>query len=95
MYTYAIRVSRIDVQDLSRLREWWIDANAHSVFVATDGEESMPLENATVSIAGDTLTTDENGAVELLPDDYEGKQTVVASAEGYRSAAFRLSLIHI
>lgn len=92
LYTYAIRVSRIDVQDLSRLREWWIDANAHSVFVATDGEESMPLENATVSIAGDTLTTDENGAVELLPDDYEGKQTVVASAEGYRSAAFRYSI---
>lgn len=84
LYSYAIRVSSIDVNELHQLDDWVMEYKAHKIIVAdsSDGIANMtPVKGASVSIDGEAFTTDENGMVTY----YEtGVKTVSVSAPGFR-----------
>ncbi|MBR5519722.1 MAG: hypothetical protein IKU55_03290, partial [Clostridia bacterium] len=86
LYTYAIRVSMIDVNDIYLLKDLYLENNAHAI-IAADGSaditDLLPVEDAKVTIEGvdETFTTDENGAVLT---DVTGERLVSVSAKNYR-----------
>jgi len=82
MFRYAIRVSSIDVNDLSALKEYYADKNAHHIVVA-DKETTKPIENAEVSINGKIYASDENGMVSH--SEFFGAHTIRVTAPNYRT----------
>lgn len=84
MFSYAIRVSSIDVKELHLLKEWRLKKIAHSIIVADGSSQSgefLPIAGATVTIDGKKYVTDENGQV-FYNENY-GLHTAVVSASGY------------
>lgn len=80
LFLYAIRVSNIQVDELHRLEEYRLNANAHHIIVSD--QDSTAIPNATVNVDGTDYTTDENGSVAI--HDF-GKKTVKISAAGYQT----------
>ncbi len=83
MFLYAIRVSSIDVEDVSVLEDYYLEQNAHHIVVA--GEENAPLENAKIVIDGVEYYTDAKGEVKYKGPF--GAYTVEVEADGYRKSS--------
>lgn len=86
LYTYAIRVSMIDVDDIYLLEDLYWKNNAHAV-IAADGSggitEKIPIKGATVTIEGEaeTIKTDENG---MARTEAFGEKLVLVEAPKFR-----------
>lgn len=83
LFTYAMYVSSINVEELSKLKEFWVGSSSHAVVVA-DKETKNPIKDAIVSIGGKTAKTDENGIVKFV--DVYDEQRVKVEANGYRES---------
>lgn len=81
LFTYAIRVSKIDVEDVSKLNEYWTNKYAHSVYVAEDGTFN-PIKDSEVTINGQVQKTDERGIADFK--GIAGEYKVQVNAEGYK-----------
>lgn len=81
MFTYAVKVSKISVDDISILQDYFIEKNSYSILVSSS-ETMEPIEGATVTIAGSEYTTDEKGMVKYK--NINEVQTITANASGYR-----------
>ena len=94
LYTYAIRVSMIDVDDIYLLEDLYLEHNAHAV-IAADATGSitdmLPVQGATVTIEGEseTFETDENGMAMV---DAFGEKVVTVEAPKFRERKLRYTL---
>lgn len=87
MFLYAIRVSNIQVEELHRLSEYRLEANAHYVIVSDSNNNT--IKGAVVTVDDKEYTTDENGSVAIT--DF-GKKTVRVSASGYQTLQLTYTL---
>ena len=85
LFTYAIRVSKIDVTDIEPLKEYWINNCEHNIFVG-DKDGFAAIKDAEVKINGQTVKTDKNGIATFV--GISGECTVEVTAEGYKRSKF-------
>ena len=83
MFLYSMRVSSLDVDDVKKLHQYYLNANAHNIVVASS-ETTDSIKDAKVLIDGKEYLTDENGMVKYSGE--YGDKLVTITANGYNKS---------